>query len=107
MDKQSTDRLIKIASYVSVSTALLITIAKAYGWLFTESQSMLASLIDSFLDISSSIINLIAIRLSLIPPDDNHRFGHEKFQDLAIFSQSMFLEKLAIFVTPATCDFCA
>ncbi len=97
MDKQSTDRLIKIASYVSVSTALLITIAKAYGWLFTESQSMLASLIDSFLDISSSIINLIAIRLSLLPPDDNHRFGHEKFQDLAIFSQSMFFLASCLF----------
>jgi cation diffusion facilitator family transporter len=51
---------------------------------------MFASLIDSTLDISSSLINLVAIRVALSPPDDNHRFGHEKFQDLAIFSQSIF-----------------
>lgn len=97
MDKQSADRLVKIASYASVSTALLIMIAKTYAWLFTESQSILASLIDSLLDISSSIINLIAIRVSLLPPDDNHRFGHEKFQDLAIFSQSMFFFASCLF----------
>ena len=97
MDKQSANRLVKIASYASVLIALLIMIAKTYAWLFTESQSILASLIDSLLDISSSIINLIAIRVSLQPPDDNHRFGHEKFQDLAIFSQSMFFLASCLF----------
>ena len=97
MDKQSANRLVKIASYASVLIALLIMMAKTYAWLFTESQSILASLIDSLLDISSSVINLIAIRVSLLPPDDNHRFGHEKFQDLAIFSQSMFFLASCLF----------
>jgi len=26
----------------------------------------------------------------LLPPDNNHRFGHEKIQDLAVFAQSSF-----------------
>jgi cation diffusion facilitator family transporter len=82
--------LIKSASYASVVVAFIILSIKSYGWLATESQSILASLIDSLLDISSSFINLIAIRIALAPPDDNHRFGHGKFQDLAIFSQSIF-----------------
>ena len=91
------NRLIKIASYASVTTAVIIMLAKSYAWLATESQSILASLIDSLLDISSSAINLIAIRFSLLPADDNHRFGHEKFQDLAIFSQSMFFFASCLF----------
>lgn len=91
------NRLIKIASYASVTTAVVIMLAKSYAWLATESQSILASLIDSLLDISSSAINLIAIRFSLLPADDNHRFGHEKFQDLAIFSQSMFFFASCLF----------
>jgi len=82
--------LIKSASYASVVVAFIILSIKSYGWFATESQSILASLIDSLLDISSSFINLIAIRIALAPPDDNHRFGHGKFQDLAIFSQSIF-----------------
>lgn len=82
--------LIKSASYASVAVAFVIMSIKSYGWIATESQSMLASLVDSLLDISSSFINLIAVRITLAPPDHNHRFGHDKFQDLAIFSQSIF-----------------
>lgn len=91
------NKLVKAASYASVAIAVVIMIAKVYAWLMTESQSIMASLIDSMLDISSSIINLIAVRVSLLPPDDNHRFGHDKFQDLAIFSQSIFFLASCLF----------
>lgn len=84
------NQLIKSASYASVVTAIIIMIVKSYGWLSTDSQSILASLIDSLLDVTSSAINLVAVRVALTPPDNNHRFGHEKFQDLAIFAQSGF-----------------
>lgn len=89
--------LIKTASYLSFSTAIVILLIKVYGWLLTDSQSLLASLIDSLLDISSSFINLIAIRYALEPPDHHHRFGHEKIQDLAIFSQSIFFLASGLF----------
>jgi cation diffusion facilitator family transporter len=42
-------------------------------------------------------MNLIAIFIAFQPPDYNHRFGHEKFQDLAIFSQSMFFFASSLF----------
>lgn len=98
MDRKVRNNLVKVASYVSVIVAVIIMMIKTYAWIMTESQSILASLIDSLLDISASVINLIAIRISLTPPDDNHRFGHEKFQDLAIFSQSMFFFASCLFI---------
>lgn len=98
MLKLKDNTLIKSASYASVIIAGIILIIKVYGWAATESQSLLASLIDSFLDISSSLINLIAVTVALTPPDDNHRFGHEKFQDLAIFSQSIFFFASCLFM---------
>lgn len=98
MLKLKDNTLIKSASYASVIIASIILIVKIYGWIATESQSLLASLIDSFLDISSSLINLIAVTVALMPPDDNHRFGHEKFQDLAIFSQSIFFFASCLFM---------
>ncbi len=98
MFKLQDNDLIKSASYASVLIAIIIMVIKSYGWVATESQSILASLIDSFLDITSSAINLIAIKIALRPPDDNHRFGHDKFQDLAIFSQSMFFFASCLFI---------
>lgn len=90
--------LIKSASYLSFSIAVFILFIKSYAWLVTDSQSILASLIDTMLDISSSLINLIAIRFALQPPDYHHRFGHEKIQDLAIFSQAVFFFVSSIFI---------
>lgn len=98
MLKLKDNTLIKSASYASVVIAGVILVVKIYGWVATESQSLLASLIDSCLDISSSVINLIAVTVALMPPDDNHRFGHEKFQDLAIFSQSIFFFASCLFM---------
>ena len=92
------DDLIKSASYASVLVAIIIMLVKAYGWAATDSQSILASLVDSCLDITSSAINLIAIKVALRPPDHNHRFGHDKFQDLAIFSQSIFFFASSLFI---------
>ncbi|WP_341790553.1 cation diffusion facilitator family transporter [Rickettsia endosymbiont of Polydrusus tereticollis] len=91
------NNLIKSASYLSFTIAAIILIIKTYGWFITNSQSILASLIDSMLDISSSFVNLIAIRFAFQPPDYHHRFGHEKVQDLTIFSQSMFFFASALF----------
>lgn len=97
MDTNSRNSLIKSASYLSVTTALIILSVKIYAWFITDSQSILASLIDSMLDITSSFINLIALRFALQPPDHEHRFGHEKIQDLTIFSQSIFFFASAFF----------
>ncbi|XVN41096.1 MAG: cation diffusion facilitator family transporter [Rickettsia endosymbiont of Argas persicus] len=98
MDTQSRNLLIKSASYLSVTTALIILSVKMYAWFVTDSQSILASLVDSMLDITSSFINLIALRFALQPPDHEHRFGHEKIQDLTIFSQSIFFFASAFLV---------
>jgi len=92
------NKLAKSASYLAVITAIIIMFLKLYGYLSTESQSILASLIDSMLDISSSVLNLIALRIALLPPDNDHRFGHEKFQDLAVFSQSIFFFASCLFI---------
>ena len=98
MLKFKDDDLIKSASYASILVAIIIMLIKSYGWAATDSQSILASLIDSCLDITSSAINLVAIRIALRPPDHNHRFGHDKFQDLAIFSQSIFFFASSLFM---------
>ncbi len=89
--------LIKSASYLSFGVASFILLIKTYAWFITDSQAILASLTDSALDIASSFINLIAIRIALQPPDFEHRFGHEKIQDLAVFSQSIFFLVTGLF----------
>ena len=88
--------LMRIASYASVITALALITAKLTAWYISDSMSILASLIDSSLDLLASLVNLLAIRHALQPADKEHRFGHGKAEPLAALGQSMFITGSAI-----------
>lgn len=97
---RSLDRagLLKLASIASVITAVFLIIAKLAAWSVTGSVSLLASLVDSVMDSIASLINLFAIRYSLQPADENHRFGHGKAEPLAGLAQAAFIAGSAIFL---------
>ncbi|AFI84847.2 divalent metal cation transporter FieF [Methylophaga nitratireducenticrescens] len=86
----------RIASYASVIIALVLIFAKLTAWYHSDSISILASLIDSSLDLLASLVNLLAIRHALQPADKEHRFGHGKAEPLAALGQSMFIAGSAI-----------
>lgn len=92
------ENLTRLSTYLTVFCASLIVIAKLYGWWITSSVTMLASLLDSVLDICFSIMNLIAVHFALQPPDHEHRFGHGKAEDIAVFVQSSFFGFSGLFI---------
>lgn len=84
-------RLMRLASIASMSVATLLVLAKTAAWLATDSVAMLSSLIDSALDLVSSLITFVAIRQALQPADREHRFGHGKAEALAGVAQAGFI----------------
>jgi len=98
--KKPLDRagLLKLASVASVLTAGFLIVAKLVAWSMTGSVSLLASLVDSVMDSIASLINLFAIRYSLQPADENHRFGHGKAEPLAGLTQAAFIAGSAVFL---------
>ncbi len=92
----SYSRLVTLAGLASTATAGVLILAKLSAWLLTGSSSMLASLTDSLMDISASLINLLAIRYALVPADDDHSFGHGKAESLASLAQAAFITGSAV-----------
>jgi ferrous-iron efflux pump FieF len=90
--------LLKLASGASVLTAGILIVAKLVAWSVTGSVSLLASLVDSVMDSIASLINLFAIRYSLQPADEQHRFGHGKAEPLAGLAQAAFIAGSAFFL---------
>ena len=88
---EETAKLLRLATYASISVALVLIGAKLIAWGLSDSVSLLATLIDSVLDALASLINLIAVRHALTPADKEHRFGHGKAEALAGLSQSLFI----------------
>lgn len=91
-------RLLHLATSASVATALLLIVGKLVAWSLTGSVSVLASLVDSLMDATASIINLFAVRYAMAPPDAQHRFGHGKAEALAGLGQATFIAGSAVFL---------
>jgi len=83
--------LMRRATYASVATAVVLIVVKLGAFLATDSVSLLSTLLDSALDAAASLVNLLAVRQSLTPPDREHRFGHGKAEPLAALGQSAFI----------------
>ncbi|HEX8640418.1 MAG TPA: cation diffusion facilitator family transporter [Allosphingosinicella sp.] len=75
------------AALASVGTASLLLVLKGYAAWITGSVAMLASLADTALDVLSSLVTLLGVRVAAVPADHDHRFGHGKAESLAALVQ--------------------
>ncbi len=91
-------RLMRLATYASVTVAVVLVVSKFAAWLLTDAVSLLSTLIDSFLDAGASLLNLLAVRHALEPADKEHRFGHGKAEPLAGLAQAAFICGSAVFL---------
>jgi len=93
-----TKKLLKLASTASVLVAVFLLLIKIVAYWLTDSVSIMASLLDSLLDIVASLINFFAIRVALMPADKEHPFGHGKAEAIAGLAQATFIASSAIFL---------
>ena len=96
MNLAQRSRLMTYATIASVMTALLLIVVKVIAWSMTGSLSLLATMVDSVMDAVASLITLVAVRISLTPADDEHRFGHGKAEYLSVLMQAVFISGSAI-----------
>ena len=86
------------ATYASVAVASILITIKIIAYMFTGSVAILSSLIDSFLDLIASGINLFAVKHALVPADHDHRYGHGKAEAIAGLAQAAFIVGSALFL---------
>jgi ferrous-iron efflux pump FieF len=96
VDKQRYQRLVTLATWVATCVAVTLLVIKSAAFLYTGAVSILASLIDSLMDIAMSLVNLLAVRYALQPPDKEHSFGHGKAEHLAGLAQAAFITGSAL-----------
>jgi ferrous-iron efflux pump FieF len=96
VQKEHHAQMMRRATYASVGVATILIVTKFIVWRMSGSVALLASLLDSTLDVFASMINLFAVRHALLPADREHRFGHGKAEALAALGQSLFVGGAAV-----------
>src|SRR5512134_993800 len=75
-------------AWFSVGSALTLAVAKFVVGLVSGSLGVLSSAADSLADIFMSAVNLLSVRKSMDPADENHPYGHGKVEPLATVFQA-------------------
>ncbi len=83
---------------LSILTAFLLTIFKISVSLITHSLGLVASAVDSLMDVLVSSVNLIAVREADRPADAEHLYGHGKIESLAGLFQSIIISLSGIYL---------
>jgi len=91
-------RLMHQATLAAVITASTLIAVKLVAWITTGSLALLASLVDSCLDVAASLVNMMAVRQAMQPADEDHRFGHGKAESVAGLAQAAFIMGSAVFL---------
>jgi len=76
---------------VGLSSNVLLAVIKIVTGIFGNSYALLADGIESTLDIFSSVVVLGGIKISKLPADENHPYGHGKAESLAAMTVSLVL----------------
>lgn len=76
---------------ISILATVLITGAKAVAGWMTGSLALLSDAAQSVLDVAATTVTYLVVRISDQPPDENHPYGHGKFESVAALGQTALL----------------
>jgi ferrous-iron efflux pump FieF len=91
-------RLEKKATVVSTSVAALLVVMKMTVGILSGSIAVLASAIDSFLDLTVSLFNYFALHNAEKDPDDQFHYGRGKIEPLAAVIEGTIVSLSALFI---------
>ncbi len=82
----------------SIVTALFLFLLKFSVGLIAHSLSLIASAVDSLMDVLVSSVNLIAVKEADKPADKEHLYGHGKIESLAGLFQSVIISGSGVYL---------
>jgi ferrous-iron efflux pump FieF len=85
----------RLASVIALGAAVVLIVAKLWGWMVTDSVALLTSAADAVVDALAATATFFGVRFAQHPADLEHRFGHGKGEALAAFTQAILLASTA------------
>lgn len=86
------------ASAFAAGSALVLALSKFLVGMLSGSMAVVASGLDSLLDVFMSAMNLFAIRKADKPADQSHPYGHGKAESIAASLQALVIISTGLFI---------
>ncbi len=85
-------------SLISIFVNMILAVIKSFTGIIGRSYALLADGVESVMDIFSSTIVYSGFKISSIPPDHNHPFGHGRAESLAAMVVSLSLVSAGVII---------
>lgn len=86
------------AAKASIAASALLAVAKLAAGLWSGSLALLSEAGHAFVDTGATVLTFFAVREAEKPADEEHHYGHGKYEALAALIETGFLFGLALFV---------
>ncbi len=88
----------KSVAALSVTSNILLSVLKIIAGIFSGSISIISEAIHSLSDLFASALTFFSVLKSSQPADDDHPYGHGKYEDMAGFIEGLLIIFAAIFI---------
>jgi cation diffusion facilitator family transporter len=96
--QQDATREKKLAALASVASALLLVTLKVFLAVVTGSLGILSEALHSSLDLITTVITYLSVRVADKPADSGHTYGHGKVENFAAFVETGLLLLASLYV---------
>ena len=83
----------------SLIVAIALTTLKAIVGILTNSLGIMSEALHSGLDLAAALTTVYAVRASSKPPDEDHLYGHGKFESLSALAETLLLLATSVWIS--------
>lgn len=86
---------VKTVLLIEGSINILISLTKLFVGYLTNSSAVIADALHSLTDVANNVMAWMAVNLANTPADQDHQYGHQKYEQLAVFGLASLLSIVA------------
>ena len=77
---------------------VLIFAVKIYAWWISDSVALLSDALESIVNIIASVMMFASVLISERPPDEDHRYGHQKIENISCFIEGFLVISAGVLI---------
>ncbi len=82
--------------WLSIAASIATLLLKTGAWYLTGSVGLLSDAIESIINLVAAIMAMVMMRIALLPPDKNHKFGHGKAEYFSSLVEGVLIMVAAV-----------
>lgn len=87
---------------LAVAIGLLIFFIKLAAYLISGSVALLSDALESIVNIAASIMMLASVRVAMMPADADHRYGHQRAENISSLVEGILIVIAALLIIVAS-----